>query len=111
MDAMHSGIVVSGSQLLICLGFAAVGVLFHFITKLYELEAQGTVVTPWQYWRRNPYASLIVVLAVVLMLLLEWVTGQLTYGAAILTGVTANSAGDKLRARANAKLDETLNRL
>lgn len=102
--------VVSIGQLLLCLVFAAVGLIFHFLIKLYELQKQGDFVTPWAYWRRNPYESLIVIFGVVIMLLLGWVTGQLTFGAAILTGVTANSIGDKLRARANAKLDETLGR-
>lgn len=100
--------VVTIGQLLLCMVFAAIGLTFHFLLKLWELQRQGDLVTPWEYWRRNPYESLIVIFGVVIMLLLGWVTGQLTYGAAILTGVTANTIGDKLRAKANAKIDQTL---
>lgn len=89
-------------ELWLALLLCAVGVLFHFVTKLYELEQTGVVLAPWTYWRRWPYASLIVVLSALLMILLQYYIKELTYSASILTGIACNSLGDKLRARGEA---------
>ena len=89
-------------KLWLCLVLCTLGVLFHFVTKLYELEQTGVILTPWTYWKRWPYASLIVVMSAVLMILLQYYIKELTYSASILTGIACNSLGDKLRARGEA---------
>lgn len=94
-----------------CAGLVALGILFHFITKLSELEQAGRIVTPWGYWREHPYTSLIVVFAAYLMMALQAAVHELSYSAAILTGIACNSFGDKLRARASAKADATLGKV
>jgi NADH:ubiquinone oxidoreductase subunit 6 (subunit J) len=96
-------------NLFLCLLLCAVGVLFHFITKLYELEQTGVIITPWAYWRRWPYASLIVVFSALLMILLQYYIRELTYSASILTGIACNSLGDKLRARGEAITQRRVN--
>lgn len=87
----------------VCAALVAAGIAFHFLTKLKELESQGKIVTPWEYWRAQPYTSLSVVVAAYLALAAAYYTGELTNLAALLIGVACNSMGDKLRARAEAK--------
>lgn len=98
-------------NLWLCLLLCTIGVLFHFITKLYELEQTGIIMAPWTYWRRWPYASLIVVFSAVLMILLQYYIKELTYSASILTGIACNSLGDKLRARGEAITQRKLNKV
>lgn len=103
--------MVALPNLWVCSALVAVGVLFHFLVKLAELEQLGKIVSPWGYWREHPYTSLIVVVAAYLVMALQASIGELSYSAAILTGIAANSLGDKLRARAAAKTDAALNKV
>lgn len=103
--------MTAAPNLWICSALVAFGILFHFITKLAELEQAGRIVTPWGYWREHPYTSLIVVMAAYLVMGLQAAIGELSYSAAILTGIAANSLGDKLRARAEAKADATMSKV
>ncbi len=98
-------------NLWVCGGLVAFGILFHFLGKLAELESLGRIVTPWAYWRDHPYTSLIVICAAYLVMALQYAIGELSYSAAILTGIACNSLGDKLRARAGAKADATLGKV
>jgi hypothetical protein len=82
-------------NLFICMALVAVGILFHFVLKLSELETQGKLQTPLGYWREHPYTSLVVVMAAYLFMALQAALGE-------LTGIACNSLGDKLRARAQA---------
>lgn len=90
-------------NLWICAALVAFGILFHFVTKLAELEATGRIVTPWGYWRDHPYTSLVVVMAAYLVMGLQYAIAELSYSASILTGIACNSLGDKLRARAGER--------
>lgn len=92
----------------VAVALALFGVAFHFVTKLYELEQSGIITTPWAYWSRHPYATVTVVMSVALMLLLQYYLQELTYSAALLTGVASNSLGDKLRAKAMAAADRVV---
>ena len=89
-------------NLYICALLVAAGIAFHFVIKLGELEAQGNIVSPLNYWKQHPYTSLTVVMAAYLFMTLQHALGELSYSAAILTGIACNSLGDKLRARAQA---------
>lgn len=93
-------------NLWICAGLVLFGILFHFITKLTELESQGRIVTPWGYWRQNPYTSLSVLMASFSAMLLMYSIGELTYYASAITGLACNSLGDKLRAKSTAWADK-----
>lgn len=98
-------------NLWVCGGLVALGIVFHFLSKLAELEAMGRIITPWAYWRQHPYTSAIVIVAAYLVMALQFAIGELSYSAAILTGIASNSLGDKLRARAEAKVDASLNKV
>lgn len=98
-------------NLWVCGLLVAFGVLFHFLTKLAELEATGRIITPWAYWRDHPYTSAIVIVAAYLVMALQFAIGELSYSASILTGIACNSLGDKLRARASAKADATMGKV
>lgn len=87
-------------NLWICAVLVAIGILFHFVLKLQELESQGTIISPWSYWSRKPYTSLSVIMAAYLFMALQFSLHELSYSAAILTGIACNSLGDKLRAQA-----------
>lgn len=86
------------------------GIVFHFVTKLGELESQGKIYTPWAYLKLYPYTSLGVVLAAYMMMVLQLVINELSYSAALLTGIAANSMGDKLRARGGVLADQRINK-
>ena len=92
----------------ICSALVGLGICFHFLTKLQELESQGTELTPWQYWRRAPYTSITVIVGAYTMLVLLWTVDQMTYSACLLLGIAANSAGDKLRAHAEMLEDDAM---
>jgi hypothetical protein len=90
----------------VCTSLVLVGILFHFVLKLGELESQGKIVSPWSYWRDHPYTSLTMVMAAYLVMGLQYALNELSYSAAILTGVACNSMADKLRARAQTYADK-----
>jgi hypothetical protein len=89
------------TNLWVCAGLVAAGILFHFVLKLQELEQQGTIVKPWVYWSQHPYTSLAVIMSAYLFMALQYALGELSHSAAILTGIACNSLGDKMRARAD----------
>lgn len=98
-------------NLYVCALLVAAGVLFHFLTKLSELEAQGRIISPWAYWHETPYSSLIVVTSAYLFMALQFYINELTYVSAILTGIACNSLGDKLRARAGVVVGSKADKL
>jgi hypothetical protein len=91
-------------KILICAALVAFGILFHFVIKLGELETQGKIITPLDYWRQHPYTSLLVVMSAYLYMAFQFTIGELGYSTAILIGIACNSLGDKLRARAQGAL-------
>lgn len=91
---------VTEPNLIICSLLVAGGILGHFLLKLSELETQGQIVSPLSYWKQHPYTSLTVVMSAYSFMALQYSVDELTYSAAILTGIACNSLGDKLRARA-----------
>lgn len=93
-------------KLVICALLALAGVLFHFMLKLSELEAQGRIITPWSYWANHPYTSIVMVMSVALTLAIQQSIGELTHFSAALTGIACNSLADKLRARGQAFADK-----
>ena len=82
----------------------AAGICVHFVKKLYDLEQAGTILPPTTYVRQHPYSFILAVLGAYLLAALCYFTEQLTYGMAILIGVTCSSAFDTLRARAAGKM-------
>lgn len=91
-------------NLILCTLLVLFGIIVHFVLKLSELETQGKIITPWAYWREHPYTSLNVVLGAFGLMLASYFMHELTYITAICIGWICNSAGDKLRARAEAAI-------
>ena len=97
-------------NLWICAALVAFGILFHFITKLAELEKMGKIITPVTYWTEHPYTSLLVVMAAYAAMGVQAGIGELSYSASILTGIACNSLGDKLRAQAESRSEKAINK-
>ena len=93
------------AQIILCVLLVALGLALHFVGKLAELEARGQAIGAIAYIRRAPYTALSVVLGAYGLLLLAFYAGEMGPIGSFCMGVAANSAGDKLRARAQAKLD------
>jgi hypothetical protein len=95
---------MSETKLIVSIILVAVGMVVHYSAKLRELEEMGQPVSPGDYLKKNPWTAVNVVLGAYGLFLLQWYTGEGVPIAAFLTGVACNAAGDKLRARANAKM-------
>ena len=96
-------------QILLCSGLVAFGLVTHFVSKLSELEQRGQPVGAWEYLCAHKWTSLNVFLGAYGLLLLSYYTGEMGPVGAFCMGVAANAAGDKLRARAQAKIDAIQN--
>lgn len=80
----------------------AVGILSHALSKLSELEQRGQPTDIKTYIMTTKWTTLSVVVSAYLLFLVQYYMGESGPIAAILTGVSCNSAGDKLRARGDA---------
>jgi hypothetical protein len=94
------------SHLFICLGLILIGVGFNLLVKLATLEEQGRIISPWAYVSQHPYRSLLLAVSAVLTALLLYFVDQLNFATAVLIGVAADMAADKMRQRAEARLSE-----
>ena len=90
--------------ILLCSGLVLVGLVTHFVSKLAEMEASGLTVSAYSELKAHPYTAINVVLGAYGLLLLAYYTGEMGPVGSFCMGVAANSAGDKLRARATAKI-------
>lgn len=96
---------ISTGQILLCCGLVAAGLLTHFVSKLAEFEQRGAAIGAWAYIAKQPFTSLNVVLGAYGLLLLAYYAGEMGPVGSFCMGVAANSAGDKVRSRAQSKLD------
>lgn len=81
----------------------SVGIGSHVLAKLAELEQRGQSMSWKEYVMNNKWTAMSVLLSAYLLFVVQWYMGEGGPIAAILTGVSCNSAGDKLRARAAAQ--------
>lgn len=100
---------VGAGRVLLCCALVFAGLVSHFVTKLAELEARGDAVSATGYIAAHKWTMLSVVLGAYGLLLLAYYTGEMGPVGSFCMGVAANSAGDKLRARAQAKVDSISN--
>lgn len=82
------------------------GMLVHFLKKMSDLEAAGTVLTPFTHLKTAPYRAVLTVLSCYLLLVVWYYMGLLNPLTAILTGVGCSEAYETLRTRAVKKLNE-----
>ncbi len=80
----------------------AVGMGWHAAGKLAELERLGRPTDASEYLMNHKWTAVSVVMGAYLLFIIQWYTGEGGPIAAVLTGISCNSAGDKLRARAEA---------
>lgn len=95
----------------LCMLATAVGITFHFVTKLGEMEERGQILTPWQYWRAHPYTSIAVIMAAYLFTFLQWQLSELGLVGSLMNGIACNALGDKVRAKAEARAQRTLDKM
>lgn len=88
----------------VCAVLILLGIIAHFVKRLYDLEQTGTILSPISFVRMHPYAFVSTILSAYLLGAFWYFIGQLNEVTAILTGVACNSAFDTLRARAIGKL-------
>lgn len=93
-------------NLYICAGLVALGIIAHFVKKLYDLEQTGTIMSPLTYVRMHPYQVLMAWLGAYLLMIAFYYFAQLTPMLALLTGVACNEAFDTLRTKAVLKIRE-----
>lgn len=94
-------------QLILCCALVAAGLVTHFVSKLKELEDRGQKAHALAIIKERPYTALNVVLGAYGLLILAYYAGELGPVGSFCMGVAANAAGDKLRARAQAKVDQS----
>jgi hypothetical protein len=89
-------------------GLVLLGMIGHFVKKMSDLEAAGTVLSPITYVKDKPWRTTSAVMGgLMLAMAFHW-AGQLNELAALLTGVGCSEAFDALRARAAGRLRESL---
>lgn len=93
--------------IILCAVLVFAGLATHFVSKLAELEQRGVPVGAGAYLAQHKWTALNVVLGAYGLLLLAYYTGEMGPVGSFCMGVAANAAGDKLRARAEAKINET----
>lgn len=96
---------VGWGRVVLCAILVSAGLVTHFVSKLAELEARNVPVSATAYLSEHRWTTLNVVLGAYGLLLLAYYTGEMGPVGSFCMGVAANAAGDKLRARAQAKLD------
>jgi hypothetical protein len=87
-------------NLLLCSLLVLGGIFGAFLKKMADLEAAGTILSPWTFVKSAPYKSLLAVLGAYLLLLSWYYMGMLNPLVAIFTGASCNEAFDSLRTRA-----------
>jgi hypothetical protein len=97
--------IIPWGQIVLCSILVAAGLVLHFVSKLKELEDRGLPVSANAYLTDHKYTAIYVVLSAYGLLLLAYFTGEMGPVGSFCMGVAANVAGDKLRARAEAKLN------
>lgn len=82
------------------------GMLLHFLKKMADVEATGTVLSPAAYFRQAPYRTLLAILSSYMLLAVYYWMGMLNPLVALFSGIACSSAYDSLRARAIRRLQQ-----
>lgn len=94
----------SQTELTLMFVLVLLGMAVQFVKKMSDLEAAGTLMTPWQYMRTKPWSTLLAVMSGLILAYVFHLMGQLNALAAIGTGVGCTEAFDSLRARAVGRI-------
>jgi hypothetical protein len=93
-------------NMLFLYGLVIVGMAVQFVKKMADLEAAGTLITPWQYARQKPWSASLAIMSTLILAYVFHLMGQLNELAAIFTGLYSTEAFDSLRARAVGRLGQ-----
>lgn len=85
-------------------GLVLLGMATQFVKKMSDLEAAGTLMTPWQYMRTKPWGTLLAIMSGLILAYVFHLMGQLNGLSAVLTGLGCTEAFDSLRARAVGRI-------
>lgn len=85
-------------------GLVLVGMVAQFIKKMADLEAAGTLITPWQYCRDKPWRTLLAINSGFLAAYILHLMGELNNASAIAVGLACTEIYDSLRARAVGRI-------
>lgn len=102
---MTQNTAIAWGQIVLCSILVAAGLILHFAAKMKELEDRGVQASATSYLSEHKWTTIYVVLSAYGLLLLAYFTGEMGPVGSFCMGVAANAAGDKLRARAEAKLN------
>ena len=97
---------ISWLRIVACALLVAAGLIIHFVTKLSELEQRGVPITARDYLTPHKWTTLSVVLGAYGMLLMSYLAGEMGYLGSFCMDIAANVAGDRMRARAQSKLEQ-----
>jgi hypothetical protein len=76
------------------------GQMSHFIKQVIEARKAGNIITLTDYWRKNPYSSLMSITGGIVLFLISWESGTLNTMMAFSCGYIGNSAADMFGTRA-----------
>lgn len=93
-------------NLYLATGLMLFGCVVHFLSVLMALEDAGDHVTPLSYLRQHPYRAAFMVCVSFIALLIANELDQLTQLTAILIGYTCQDQADRVRQRANARMNQ-----
>ena len=82
----------------------AMGVLSHFMKALTQMKKDGMPTTPKEYWRENPYHSVMTLIGAVVGFVALFQMNELSPITAFGVGFMANSVADVIGSRALNKL-------
>jgi hypothetical protein len=85
-------------------GLVLLGMIGHFVKKMADLEAAGTVLSPAVFVKQKPWQTSSAVMGGLLLAMVFHWAGQLNELAALLTGIGCSEAFDSLRARAAGRI-------
>ncbi len=90
----------------VCMAAVAAGIVVSFIKKFYDLQQTGTLITPMQFWKTQPYTVLLCWASAYMLAVLWLFSGLLNAPLALLTGVSCDYAFDTLRAKAAGRMKD-----
>lgn len=76
------------------------GQMSHFIKQVIETRKGGTAISLTDYWKKNPYSTMMSVTGGIVLFLISWESNTLNTMMAFSCGYIGNSAADMFGTRA-----------
>lgn len=88
------------STILASIALCTLGMLVHFLKKMADTEATGTVLSPMAHLKGAPYRTSLAIVSSYLLLYVYFAMNMLNPLVGLFSGMACSSAYDSLRARA-----------